>query len=342
MEKIKKISEKNRYMSMLLVMTVVLLVFFTATKGKILWTPGTWKSIVEQFPAYGVMTLGVMFCFIIGNIDMSFVMLADFATIMGVFYMQSQVREGMTNSEILRVIGVAILIVLLIGAVGGFINGVLIAYLNIPPVMATIAMQLVWLGLSTALTQGDTQKCDEVLTLYSSIGHAKVFGFLPLPTLVFLIMFVFCAVLLKYTVYGKKLYMVGTNIKASRFSAINTKRMVIGTFMLCDVLCCIGGLLMVSTYKSAKADYGQSYTMTVILILVLAGVLPDGGMGKISNVLLSIVVIQLISTGVNMFPQLNTYYANLIWGALLIAVLILGTFLNGNSLKIRKTKKAAS
>ena len=112
--------------------------------------------------------------------------------------------------------------------------------------------------------------------------------------------------------------------------------------MLCDVLCCIGGLLMVSTYKSAKADYGQSYTMTVILILVLAGVLPDGGMGKISNVLLSIVVIQLISTGVNMFPQLNTYYANLIWGALLIAVLILGTFLNGNSLKIRKTKKAAS
>ena len=58
--------------------------------------------------------------------------------------------------------------------------------------------------------------------------------------------------------------------------------------------------------------------MTVILILVLAGVLPDGGMGKISNVLLSIVVIQLISTGVNMFPQLNTYYANLIWGALLV------------------------
>lgn len=56
--------------------------------------------------------------------------------------------------------------------------------------------------------------------------------------------------------------------------------------------------------------------MTVILILVLAGVLPDGGMGKISNVLLSIVVIQLISTGVNMFPQLNTYYANLIWGVL--------------------------
>ena len=82
--------------------------------------------------------------------------------------------------------------------------------------------------------------------------------------------------------------------------------------------------------------------MTVILILVLAGVLPDGGMGKISNVLLSSVVIQLISTGVNMFPQLNTYYANLIWGALLIAGLILGTFLNGNGFKIRKNKKAAS
>lgn len=339
MEKMKEISKKNQYMVMLLSLTAVLLVFFTITKGNILWTVGTWKSIIEQFPAYGVMTLGVMFCFILGKIDMSFVMLADFATIIGVFFMQSQVKENMTDGQILGVIGMAILIVLLIGAIGGLINGVLIACLDIPPVMATIAMQLVWLGLSTALTQGDTQKCDEILTLYASIGHTKVFGFLPLPTLVFLIIFICCAILLKYTAYGEKLYMVGTNIKASRFSAINTKMMVIGTFILCDVISCIGGLLMVSTYKSAKADYGQSYTMTVILILVLAGVLPDGGMGKISNVLLSIVAIQLISTGVNMFPQLNTYYANLIWGALLIIVLILGTFLNGNGFKMKKAKK---
>lgn len=340
MDKIKEIAKKNQYMTMLIALMVVLLIFFTITKGKILWTPGTWKSIIEQFPAYGVMTLGVMFCFILGMIDMSFVMLADFATIVGVFFMQSQVKENMTDAQIAGVIVMAILIVLVIGAIGGLINGILIAYLDIPPVMATIAMQLVWLGLSTALTQGDTQKCDEILTLYAAVGHTKVFGFLPLPTLIFLIIFIVCAILLKYTSYGEKLYMVGTNMKASRFSAINTKRMVIGTFILCDVISCIGGLLMVSTYKSAKADYGESYTMTVILILVLAGVLPDGGMGKISNVLLAIVAIQLISTGVNMFPQLNTYYANLIWGALLIIVLILGTFLNGNGFKLKKRTKA--
>jgi len=76
---------------------------------------------------------------------------------------------------------------------------------------------------------------------------------------------------------------------------------------------------------SAKADYGTSYVMRCILILVLAGVLPDGGMGKIGNVLIAIVTIQIIATGVNMFPSLNTYYASLIWGGLLIIVLIMST-----------------
>ena len=76
---------------------------------------------------------------------------------------------------------------------------------------------------------------------------------------------------------------------------------------------------------SAKADYGTSYVMRCILILVLAGVLPDGGMGKIGNVLIAIVTIQIIATGVNMFPSLNTYYASLIWGGLLLVVLLLST-----------------
>lgn len=93
---------------------------------------------------------------------------------------------------------------------------------------------------------------------------------------------------------------------------------------------------------STKADYGTSYVMRCILILVLAGVLPDGGMGKISNVFLAIISIQIIASGVNMFSSLNTYYASLIWGGLLIIVLILSTQLNGDGFLAKKRRKSSS
>jgi simple sugar transport system permease protein len=337
--KVKEYLKKNQYTSILLVLMAVVLVFFTITKGSTLWNIGTWKGIAMQFPEYGVMTLGVMFCFIAGCIDMSFVTLGNFACIIGVQFMASRVTEDMSNGQVALVMFGAFIIILLIGAFGGLINGVLVSKLGIPPVMATIAMQMVWLGLSTGLTQGYT--VSGVPSLYIDLGHTMVFGFIPFPLLVFLICFAIAAFLLKYTVYGEKLYMLGTNTKAAKFSAINTDRMIIGSFILCDVFCCIGSMLMVSTLGSAKADYGESYVMRIILILVLAGVLPDGGMGKIVNVLLSIVVIQTIASGVNMFSNLNPYHASFIWGGLLIIVLILSTKMTGENafLKLLKPKK---
>ena len=323
-----KLFKNHSYTFMLLGLTAIVLFLFTILKGSMLWKRDVWLGMAMQFPEYGVVTLGLMFCFICGKMDMSFMALGNFATIMAVQYMASQ-AEAPAGGVIL----VGILIALAIAAVGGLINGLLVSELNIPPVMATISMQLVWTGLSVALTSGNTVK--GLPALYTEIGHKYLFGVLPVPLLIFLVVFALCWFLLNHTVYGEKLYMVGTNIKAAEFSAINTRRMVVGTYILCDVLCCVGCLLMVNTMASAKADYGTSYVMRCILILVLAGVLPDGGMGKIGSVLIAIITIQIIATGVNMFPNLNTYYASLIWGGLLLIVLIMSSRMEGGVLRLR-------
>ena len=220
------------------------------------------------------------------------------------------------------------------------INGLLISKLGIPPVIATIAMQMVWLGVSTGITGGKT--VSSVPALYIEIGHSNVFGFLPFPLLVFIIVFIISALILKYTTYGEKVYMCGTNMKAAKFSAINTDGMVIGTFVLGDILCGIGSMLMVSTLNCAKADNGESYVMKIILLLVLAGISPNGGVGKIGNIIFSVLIIQIITSGVNMFGNLNTYHASMIYGGLLVIVLIISTFMDGTStLKLPKKKKAA-
>lgn len=335
--KLKQAISNNRYTTMLLGLLALVLIFFSATKGSLFWQGSLWKGMMFQFPEYGCMVLGLMFAFISGHMDMSFVMLGNFSSIIAVKYMIANVEEGMTNSQIGSVILVGIGIALAIAVVGGIINSLLVSRLNIPPVMATIAMQLVWQGFSTALTRG--YAVQGLPSLYTEIGHKSLFGFLPLPLLIFIVLFIIAAFLLKYTVFGEKLYMLGTNKKAAQFSAINVHSMLTITYILSAVFSCVGTLIMVSTMGSAKADYGISYTMRCILILVLAGVLPDGGMGKIRDVLLAILTIQCIATGVNLFPSMNTYYGSLIWGGLLIIVLIASTKMTGG--KVKKVKKVA-
>ncbi len=332
-----KINLRTNYTLFLLGLLALVLIAFTALKSGTLWKVDTWRAMAMQFPEYGVMTLGVMFCFISGNIDVSFVALGDFAAIIACRLML-QVSEGaIPESQTGLIIILAILLALVIGAVGGYINGNLISRLGIPPILATLATQLVFGGLSIAITKG--YAVSGIPPIYSEIGHKYLFGFLPVPMLIFLVLFFICAFLLKYTTYGRKLYMIGSNTKAARFSAINTTRMINVTFVINGLFATVGALLMVSTMNSAKADYGSSYLMRCILILVLAGVLPVGGIGKISNVFISVVTIQIITSGVNMFAELNAYYSSLFSAALLLIVLMVTSNLLGEKASRRVGKK---
>jgi simple sugar transport system permease protein len=332
MKKLNKVNDN--YTLLLLGMLAIVLVFFSILKFSTLWTVPTWQSMAMQLPEYGVMALGVTLCFISGNIDVSFVAVADFSAILAAFYMIQATGENASPEQVNLIIFVAVLIAIGIGALVGLFNGVLVSRLRLPAILATLATQMVFRGLSVVLTRGDA--VTGIPGAYSEGGHANLFGFLPVPLLIFIIVFILIAFLLKYTTFGVKLYMIGANPKAAKLSAINVTRMINITFMLTGICAAVGGLLMMSTMSSAKADYGSSYLMTCILIPVLAGVLPDGGIGKMINVLISILIIQVISSCVNMFPELNSYYGNLIWGAMLVIVLMATTRLLSDT----KTHKA--
>lgn len=321
MKKLNKVNDN--YTLLLLGMLVIVLVFFSIFKFSTLWSLPTWQSMAGQLPEYGVMALGVAVCFISGNIDVSFVAVADFSAILAAFYMIQATGGNASPEQVNLIIFVAVLIAIGIGALVGLFNGVLVSRLKLPSILATLATQMVFRGLSVVLTRGDA--VTGIPGAYSEGGHTNLFGFLPVPLLIFIIAFILIAFLLKYTTFGVKLYMIGANPKAAKLSAVNVTRMINITFMLTGICAAVGGLLMMSTMSSAKADYGSSYLMTCILIPVLAGVLPDGGIGKMINVLISIVIIQVISSSVNMFPQLNSYYGNLIWGAMLVIVLMATT-----------------
>lgn len=341
MNKIKDFVRNNQYTTILVGLLIAVLALFSALKGESFWKVEIWKGMTMQFPEYACVALGLMFVFISGHHDMSQVLLGNFGAILAVQYMAGHVVEGMSNGQVGGIIFVAIGIAMVVAVVGGIINFLLVSYLNVPPVMATIAMQMVWKGLSTALTKG--YAVQGVPALYTTVGHTYIGGFLAVPVVIFLVLLAISIFLLKYTTFGEKLYMIGTNKKAAKFSGINVHGMLAATYLLSAIFATIGILIMVSTMGSAKADYGISYTTRAILILVLAGCIPDGGQGKISNILLSIVTVQIIATGINLFPDLNTYYSSLIWGGMLIVVLIMSTKVGtGATKKVKKAKAKAA
>ena len=105
------------------------------------------------------------------------------------------------------------------------------------------------------------------------------------------------------------------------------------TYVISKICAVLGGMIMLANCNSARADYGTVYTLQCVLIVVLEGVSPVGGRGKISGVVLAIILLRLLETGLNRFPKISSYYISLIWGGVLILVMVLNYFTENAKVK---------
>ena len=108
------------------------------------------------------------------------------------------------------------------------------------------------------------------------------------------------------------------------------------------MLAATGGLVMLANYNSAKADYGSTYTLLTVLIVVLGGVNPNGGSGRLFGVVLAVLILQVLSSGLNMFPNVSNFYRPLIWGGVLLAVMVANYFSKDKSLLRRFPRREKS
>ena len=209
-----------------------------------------------------------------------------------------------------------------VGLVAGLFNGILIATLGLPPILATLGSGLIFTGIAIAMTGGSAVMGFPPATAW--IGNATVWG-IPAPLILFTLLAVGISLLLTRTAFGVKLRMYGANPLAARYAAINIDAMLIRVYMLSGVLASIAGMVVMSRANSAKADYGSSYLLLAVLIAVLGGVNPYGGYGRVIGVVLAVLSMQFLSSGMNML-QVSNFARELIWGSLLIFVMIVNTW----------------
>lgn len=275
-------------------------------------------SMAFQFPEFAILALAMTITMLTGGIDLSVVGIANMTAIVAAIILTSLASTG----DGVGVLALAMAVSIGLGLVAGLFNGVLVAILGLPPILATLGSGLIFTGIAIAVTGGSAIMGFPPATAW--IGNARVLG-VPAPALLFVVLAAVLSLLLTRTAFGVKVRMFGANPLAARYAAVDIDAMLIKVYVLSGGLAATSGLVVMSRANSAKADYGSSYLLLAVLIAVLGGVNPYGGYGKVIGVVLAVLSMQFLSSGLNML-QVSNFARELIWGVLLIFVMIVNTW----------------
>lgn len=319
----------------LLIILVAVIVLFSILQPEVFLTRDYIVSMLYLFPEFGILALGMMLCMISGGIDLSVVSTANLSGIVCCFILAHTVPENATSDLAVTMLLVSILAAVSVGICGGLLNGFLISKLGIPPILATLGGSDLIMGIALAFTKGSS--ISNLPSILSNVGTYHLFGILPVTLVVYLICAFIISWRLEKTTYGYKLYMLGSNAKASRYAGVDNDKIILQTYITSGILAAIAGVLMCARYNSARAGVGASYTMQAILISVLGGTDPNGGFGTVQGVIVATLILQVLSSGFNMFPFLSNFYRDLIWGIVLILVMAYNHL--SNLYKLRKERE---
>ena len=330
MDTVKRMYNKNREVYRLLLIIVLWMIFMAITKFKKFYSFKNFQTIASQFPEYGLMALGCMLCMMTGGIDLSCVGVANLTSILVVDLLIAQF--GADGSMPVWYTVVLFVLAIAIGAVAGAFNGFLISKVGVPPILATLGVNELLTGISIVMTGGSPVSSfpKEFCELFST----NIGGIVPVRLVMFIVVAIVIWFMLEKTDYGLKIKLLGTNQNVAKFSGLNNVGLLMKTYITAGICSALGGMLMMSNYASVRADYGSQYTMQAILIVVLGGVSPNGGTGKLSGVVTAIVLLKLLESGINRFHNISSYYISLIWGGVLILALVMDYFSNGQHKKV--------
>lgn len=332
--RIKKSFKTDTHIWRLIIIMAAWFLFMAITKFSKFYTVVNFQTMFAQFPEFGIMSLGVMVCMITGGIDLSTVGIANVSSITMALVMQKLATES--GELALAFIPLVFVFSMLIGMIAGALNGFLVSKLKIPPILATLGTGELFTGIGIVLTNGSA--ISDLPTTFASVINNRVAG-IPVQFLIFALAAAVLGFMTKKTTYGKKLTLLGTSHNVAKYSGLKVDMILMKTYMISGICSALGGMIMLANYNSARADYGSNYTLQCILIVVLGGVSPTGGKGKISGVVLAIFLVRALETGINRFPQISSYYISLIWGAVLLFVMLLNYF-SDNNIKLFTRKKA--
>ncbi len=279
------------------------------------------KIIILQVAIIGIIALGVTQVIITGGIDLSSGSIVGATAMIAMSFAQVAEVNGSPNPKAIfgpwamdLPVTVPILVGLACGVIAGGINGVLIAYTKIPPFIATLGMMVSARGVAKWWSKGNpiSFPTDE----YAAIGAGMT------PVFIFIFLAILFHFILKYTVYGKHTYAIGSNEAAARMSGINVARHLVLVYTIAGVLAALAAVVLSAKNLTAQSGMGIMYELDAIAMAVIGGVSLSGGRGSIIGTCLGALIFGVIISGFT-FLRLDAFYQEMVKGAIIVGAVVL-------------------
>ena len=312
MKKTRK-GSANRSLVIILVAIVVLMSVLNPRRFP---TLGNLISMSYQLPIIAFLSLGMMVSMLSGGINLAIVATANFTGIVTVLLLRAMAGQAAATAPL----GVSLLAMaggLAAALAVGAIMGWLVAYVEVPAILATLGVMTLLNGVNVVITRGYTLSGFPPFLL--GIGNGLVAG-IPIPFVLVVVVSLLMTVLLNRSVFGVSLYLLGSNPVAARFSNIRVRAVLLRTYMLSAFFSALTAFVMMGQLNSVKANYAESYLLVAVLACFLGGIDPFGGAGRMSGIVLAFVTLQLVSTGVNLL-RMDPFFIQAMWGMIIILVI---------------------
>jgi ribose transport system permease protein len=245
------------------------------------------ENLLFSSTIIAIVAIGQTFVILIAGIDLS----------VGAVLALSSVLCVVFTTQLGIPVALGALLSLGVGALVGLINGLNVTVVRIPALIATLAMMSVTRGIAFLISGG--RNIAPVPSVYIDIQAARLFG-IPVVILLTLLVGIIAHVVLARTRFGREIYATGGNAVAAQLAGIRSNHVIIKAYMMSGVCAALGGLMITARLEAGAATSGFGYELTVISAVVIGGVSLFGGEGKISGVLLGVILLGLVQNAVNL------------------------------------------
>jgi ribose transport system permease protein len=300
---------------------VALLLIATISKGSIFWGGTNLTNLLLQMSIIGVVTLAELIVVLTGGIDISVGSALGLAAV---------ISAGLFGGPSVLL---ALLVAIVIGGIIGAVNGWLVAFRGLEPFIVTLGMLALARGLVYAYGNGIPIN-PKAAASFAKLGQTTVIG-IPVLAIIWIVMVLLIGFLLNRTVWGRRVYAIGSNKEAARSSGIPVKATLWSVYILAGLLVGLGGWMFIARFASGTSTAGNLLELEAIAAVVIGGARLSGGYGKVFGAVVGTIIFAVIA---NLLSLLNvsTFLQDAFRGALILVAVTLAT------VQFTRRKKAAT
>ncbi len=309
----------------ILILLIICIVFFSIFARNFF----TWNNLVNilvQNSYLIIATIGIAMIMISSGADLSVSFQIGIVSIV--------LGKLLTKADVPVVF--AILIALALGALLGSINGFCAIKLKVHPMVATMATMTIYQGIAYVWSNSETYF--NFPDAFKKIGQGKLFGQIPICVIIMIVCVIIGWFLMNKTYFGRFIYSIGGNEEATRLAGINTKRVRMLIFLTAGIFVGISAIVLTSRTGSASAGIASDAMFSCFTACILGGISFSGGGGNVLSVILSVLIIGVLSNGIQMMGG-SIYVQYIVKGILLVGAIAYDNF--QKNLRLKENAKAA-